>query len=172
VIGPPSGTRTPPSRAQSRRGREGRLHQHEVGAFLDILLDLAQRFFGVGPFAIRCLLPGSADRRSHQMDPAKREEALREVEQGYRGRRRPRAGEARPSYLDVNCAREGGVRVPDGGLSRERRVLDAGSRRQKRLARRTAGDARVVDGDSARRRRRHHHVLPRARPRARLPKTR
>ena len=45
-------------------------------------------------------------------------------------------------YLDVVCRGEGSVRVSDGRLQRERRVLDADGRRRARLDRRAPGDAR------------------------------
>ena len=69
------------------------------------------------------------------------------------------------TYLDVIARVKDGVRLPDRGVSRQRRVRDAEGGGAQRLDRRAARDARDADRDPPRRRRHHHHLL-RARGRA------
>ena len=112
--------------------------------------------------------PKFGDRRSHQMDPANAQEALREVEQDIEeGADIVMVKPALP-YLDVITPGEGHVRLPDRGVSRQRRVRDDEGGGAQRLDRRAARDARDADVDPARRRRHHHHLL-RARSRRALP---
>ena len=73
--------------------------------------------------------PQFGDRRTHQMDPANVEEALREVEQDIEeGADIVMVKPAMP-YLDVIARVKEHVRLSDGRLSGERRVLDDQSRR-------------------------------------------
>ena len=110
--------------------------------------------------------PQFGDRRTHQMDPANAEEALREVEQDIEeGADIVMVKPAMP-YLDVVQTREGHIRLPNSRVPGERRVFDDQSRRCKRLARRAACDDGVVDLDRPRRRRHHHHVFRARRARA------
>ena len=68
--------------------------------------------------------PAFGDRRSHQMDPANAEEALREVR--LISRRGPTSSWcAGAAYLDVISPGEGGVRRAHGRVSRQRRARDA-----------------------------------------------
>ena len=103
--------------------------------------------------------PQFGDRRTHQMDPANAEEALREVEQDIdEGADIVMVKPAMP-YLDIVRRVKDTLRLSDGCVSGERRVRDDQSRRRARMDRRAAHHDGVADVDRARRRRHHHHVL-------------
>ena len=111
--------------------------------------------------------PKFGDRRSHQMDPANADEALREVELDIEeGADIVMVKPALP-YLDVITRVKERVRLSDRRLPRQRRVRDAEGGGAQRLDRRAARDARDADRDPPRRRRHHHHLLRASTPRAR-----
>jgi hypothetical protein len=92
--------------------------------------------------------PQFGDRRSHQMDPANVEEALREVEIDLaEGADIVMVKPALPVPRRRD-PRENAVRPADGRLSGERRVLDDQGRRRARLDRR--GPRRARDADRIR----------------------
>ena len=80
--------------------------------------------------------PQFGDRRSHQMDPANVEEALREVEQDIEEGADIVMVKPALHLSRRHRAREGRVRLPDRGVSRQRRVRDAQGGRAQRLDRR------------------------------------
>ena len=90
--------------------------------------------------------PQFGDRRSHQMDPANVDEALREVEIDIaEGADIVMVKPALP-YLDVHREGERALRPADGRVSRQRRVRDAEGGRGARLDRRAARDDGDADG--------------------------
>ena len=110
--------------------------------------------------------PAFGDRRSHQMDPANVEEALREVELDIEeGADIVMVKPALP-YLDVIAKVKAEFGYPTAAyhVSGEYAMLKAAA--PERLDRRAARDARNADVDPPGRRGHHHHVL-RARSRAR-----
>ena len=110
--------------------------------------------------------PAFGDRRTHQMDPANVEEALREVALDIEEGADVVMVKPALHYLDVISRGEAGVRLPDRCLPRQRRVRDAQGGGAERLDRRGAGDDGGADGDRARRRGHPDHLLrPRRRPR-------
>ena len=98
--------------------------------------------------------PKFGDRRSHQMDPANSNEALREVEQDIHRRSGYRDGETGTPLPRHRPARKGQVWDADCRIQRERRIFHDQSGRQKRLDRRGARD----DGNA------HEHQTGRRRP--------
>ena len=103
--------------------------------------------------------PQFGDRRSHQMDPANVDEALREVEIDIdEGADIVMVKPALP-YLDVLGEGEGALRLADRRVPRQRRVRDAEGGRAARLDRRAARDDGDADRHPARRRGHHHHLL-------------
>ena len=131
-------------------GRVGRIREKLDGAgFTQVaIMSYAAKYCSAfyGPFREAAdSAPAFGDRRSHQMDPANVEEALREValdldegadivmvKPALRLPRRDRA-------------REGRVRRADRRVPRQRRVRDAEGRRAQRLDRRAARDDGVAD---------------------------
>ena len=77
--------------------------------------------------------PQFGDRRSHQMDPANVDEALREVESDLAEGADIVIVKPALTYLDVDLERESAFLAAHGRLSRERRVRDAEGRRGQRL---------------------------------------
>ena len=109
--------------------------------------------------------PQFGDRRSHQMDPANADEALREVELDIaEGADIVMVKPAMP-YLDIIWRVKERFALSDRRVSGERRVLDDQGRRAEWLDRRGARDDGIADRDSPRRRRHDHHLF-RARRRA------
>ena len=103
--------------------------------------------------------PQFGDRRTHQMDPANAEEALREVEQDIdEGADIVMVKPAMP-YLDVVRRVKDTFGYPTAAyqVSGEYAMIKAAAAR--RLARRAARHDGVADVDRARGRRHHHHVL-------------
>ena len=103
--------------------------------------------------------PQFGDRRSHQMDPANVDEALREVEIDI-------AEGAdiimvKPALPVSRCSQqgEGALRPADGRLPGQRRVLDDQGGGRTRLDRRAARDVGNADQHPPRRRRHDHHLL-------------
>ena len=93
--------------------------------------------------------PAFGDRRSHQMDPANVDEALREVELDLEeGADIVMVKPALP-YLDVVSRVKERVRRADGRVSRQWRVRDAQGSGAPRVDRRIAGDDGVADRRSA-----------------------
>ena len=153
-------------------GRVGRIRAalDDAGFTQTAIMSYAAKYCSAfyGPFREAAdSAPAFGDRRSHQMDPANVEEAMREValdidegadivmvKPALAVPRRDRAG-------------EGGVRLPDGRLSRQRRVRDAEGRGAQRLDRRTARDDGDADLDPPRRARTSSSPITRAKPPAR-----
>ena len=111
--------------------------------------------------------PAFGDRRSHQMDPANVDEALREVALDLEEGADIVMVKPAMTYLDVIARVKAEFGVPDRRLPRERRVRDAQGRGAQRLDRRAARDDGNADGDPPRWRRHHRHLLN-AREAARL----
>ena len=114
--------------------------------------------------------PQFGDRRTHQMDPANAEEALREVEQDIEeGADIVMVKPAMP-YLDIVRRVKDTFGYPTAAyqVSGEYSMIKAAAAR--RLDRRAARHDGVADVDRPRRRRHHHHVL-RARGGARASRT-
>ena len=109
----------------------------------------------------RCGRLGAAVRRPpHAPDGSRqRRRSAARSRAGHRRRRRHRHGEAGDAVSGRRAPREGHVRLSDGRVSGERRVLDDQGRGGARLARRAARHDGVADVDRPRRRRHHHHVL-------------
>ena len=110
-------------------GRVGRIRRalDEAGFPEIAIMSYAAKYCSAfyGPFRDAAdSAPAFGDRRSHQMDPANVEEALREVALD-RGRRRHRNGEAGDDLPGCHRARKGRVRHAHRRLSRQRRVRDA-----------------------------------------------
>ena len=145
-------------------GRVGRIREalDEAGFTQVAIMSYAAKYCSAfyGPFREAAdSAPAFGDRRSHQMDPANVEEALREVELDI-----DEGADIvmiKPARDLPRCHRscEGGVRTPDRGVSRERRVRDAQGGGAQRLDRRAARDDGNADGYSPGRRRHHHHLL-------------
>ena len=115
--------------------------------------------------------PQFGDRRTHQMDPANAEEALREVEQDIEeGADIVMVKPAMP-YLDVVRRVKDTFGYPTAAyqVSGEYSMIKAAA--EQGLARRAARDDGVAHVDRPRRRGHHHHVL-RARGCARAARTR
>ncbi len=141
-----------------------RLHQYV--AIMSYAAKYCSAFYG--PFREAAdSAPAFGDRRSHQMDPANVEEALREVELDIEEGADIVMVKPALAYLDVIARVKAEFGVPDGGVPRERRIRDAQGRGAERLDRRAAGDDGDADVDPAGRRRHDHHLLrARSRPRA------
>ena len=110
--------------------------------------------------------PAFGDRRSHQMDPANVEEALREVALDIEEGADIVMVKPALTYLDVIARVKAEFGAADRRVSRQRRVRDVQGGGAERLDRRAAGDDGDADVDQARRRGHHHHLL-RSRGRAR-----
>jgi porphobilinogen synthase len=105
-------------------------HGFEQTAIMSYAAKYASAYYG--PFREAAeSTPAFGDRRSHQMDPANVEEALREVALDIEEGADIVMVKPAMTYLDVIC--EIGVRAADRGLSRERRVLDDQGGRGARL---------------------------------------
>ena len=138
-------------------GRVGAIREALDAAGMDetIIFSYAVKYASAfyGPFREAAgSTPAFGDRRSYQMDPRNvREGSARSGARHRRGRGHDN-GQARPALPRRALEGEGSLRRADGGLLRQRRVLDDKGRRGERLARRRA-------------RRRRERRLPRARGR-------
>ncbi len=103
--------------------------------------------------------PKFGDRRSHQMDPANVEEALREVAAGYPGRGGYRDGQAGAFVPRRDLPRQEGVRNAHGRVQRQRGVFPREGRCTQRLGRWRTGHDGGADEHPACGRRHHPHLL-------------
>ena len=132
-------------------------HGYDDTPIMGYAAKYASSFYG--PFRVAAdSTPQFGDRRSYQMDPANRRMAMREIESDIA--EGADIVMVKPGH-GVHGRHQGGprtVRLPSGGLQRERRILDGESRLAGRLDRRKAGHTGTADGDPSSRRR-HHHLL-------------
>ena len=145
-------------------GRVGRIREalDDAGFTQTAIMAYAAKYCSAfyGPFREAAdSAPAFGDRRSHQMDPANVEEALREVALDLEEGADIVMVKPAVHVPRRHRAREGRVRHADRRVSRQRRVRDAEGRRAQRLDRRAARDDGNADVDPPRRRRHHHHLL-------------
>ena len=150
-------------------GRVGRIRSAlDEAGYTDVaIMSYAAKYCSAfyGPFRDAAdSAPAFGDRRSHQMDPANSEEALREVALDLEEGADIVMVKPAPDLPRRDRSGEGGVRCSDGGVPRERRIRDAEGCGTQRLDRRIARDDGNVDGDPPSGRGHHHHLL---RPRGR-----
>ena len=151
-------------------GRVGRIRTalDEAGFTQTAIMSYAAKYCSAfyGPFREAAdSAPAFGDRRSHQMDPANAEEAIREVALDIEEGADIVMVKPALAYLDVIARVKAEFGYPTAAyqVSGEYAMLEGGG--AQRLDRRAARDDGDADVDSPRRRRYHHHVL-RARSRA------